>query len=338
MADLDVVIFTFTDTEAAAVKSLLELYVDPNRTDPTLWRAALGKELIMGTLTDGRTVQIEHKPLRAQGNVTAATELTRAVYDDAVDHQPSADYYIFYGCCGALDGKLTGEIFRVSSVSYMSLGSVKDPRGQVVENKPEHVTDSSGQGGDQLMVKERPPVVIGAVAQTPVDAVTETVTLKNKWIVRTHPGEQAPLGSIELPTGSESAPGRLKLLNIPDAYVLATDKVIEIPPAMNAPTPRRTPLEGPIFDAGEWTYGETLAHCRENVKGYVLIDMETFGIASAMRALGLGDGVLVLRVVTDALTNKVNQADQDQLGLLKSRLPALDDILTTIMGITDDAR
>ena len=55
-----------------------------------------------------------------------------------------------------------------------------------------------------------------------------------------------------------------------------------------------------------------------------------------MRALGLGDGVLVLRVVTDALTNKRDQGDQDQLDPLMSQLPALDDVLTTIMGVREN--
>ncbi|MCW2691225.1 MAG: hypothetical protein JWR37_6115 [Mycobacterium sp.] len=349
MADLDVMIFTFTETEATAVKSLLEKYLDPNRADPTLWRAALGKELIMATLTDGRTVRIEHMPLRAQGNVTAATELTRAAYDDEKAHGTFADYYIFYACCGALDGKLIGEIFRISSVSYMSLGSVKKHRGQVVDTTPKQdtavkqdttvkqVADSAGQGTDPLMIKQRPSTAVSTVVQAPIDAGTETVKLKNKWIVRTNPGTQAPLGSIELPTGSSSAPGRLLLLKLPDASVLATDKVIEIPPAKTAPKPKRTTPAGPIFDSEEWTYGEALAHCEKYVEGNVLIDMETFGIASAMGALGLENSVLVLRVVTDALTNKAEQPAHRQLHLLTRQLPALDDVLTTIMGTTDDA-
>lgn len=309
-------IFTFTETEAKAVKSLLEKYLDPNRNDETSWKAALGKELILGTLTDGRTVRVEHMALRAQGNVTAAAELTRAAYDDEKAHGIFADYYIFYACCGALDGALIGKIFRVSSVSYMSLGSVKKHRGQVVGT-------TTGQVGS-------------TTAEAPIDDF-ESVKLKNKWIVRTNPGTQAPLGSIELPAGSPSAPGRLRLLDLPDATVLATDKVIEIPPAATAPKPRRKTPAGPIFDSEEWTYGEALAHCQKYVDDNVLIDMETFGIASAMGALGLENSVLVLRVVTDALTNKADQPPHQQLALLKEQLPALDNVLATIMGITHDA-
>jgi hypothetical protein len=340
VADLDVMIFTFTETEATAVRSLLRKYVDPNRADSTIWRAALGQEVIMGTLDDERHVRIEHMPLRAQGNVTAATELTRAAYDDEKAHGSFADYYIFYACCGAIDGDLIGEIFRISSVSYMSLGSVKNHGGQAVAITPKQtvtptqVAGSTGQGADPLPVTPTPPAA-ATVTQAPI---TETVKLKNKWIVRTYPDEQPPLGSIELPAGSPTAPGRLRLLKLPDAFALATDKVIGIPPAKTAPTPRRKAPDGPIFDAGEWTYGEALAHCEKYLDGTnVLIDMETFGIASAMSALGLENSVLVLRVVTDALTNKANQPTHQQLKLLTDQLPALDDVLTTIMGATDDA-
>jgi hypothetical protein len=46
--------------------------------------------------------------------------------------------------------------------------------------------------------------------------------------------------------------------------------------------------------------------------------MESFGIASTMEALGLSYRVLVLRVVTDALSNMEAQPDQQQLDLLKA--------------------
>ena len=294
-------IFTFTQTEATAVNSLLEMYLDEN-LGATIWRAPLGKTEITGTLADGRTVRIEHMALRAQGNVTAAVELTRAAYDDEKTHGQFADYYIIYGCCGALDGALIGEIFRVSSVSYMSLGSVRP---------------------------------VGGAVATALGTVTETVKLKNKWIVRTN-RDQEPLGSIDLPTGARKAPGRLRLLDLPNASVLATDKVIEIPPADTAPEYSGSYPAGLVFDPAEWTYGQTLAHCQQSVRGNVLIDMETYGIASAMGALGLENSVLVLRVVTDALVNKATQAAGRQLGLLKRQLGALDEVLTTIIAATDD--
>jgi len=50
-------IFTFTETEATAVRSLLQKYVDTNQADHTIWRAALGNELIMGTLATDDTFE-----------------------------------------------------------------------------------------------------------------------------------------------------------------------------------------------------------------------------------------------------------------------------------------
>jgi hypothetical protein len=325
VADLDVVIFTFTDTEFTAVRSLLNSYLDPNRADSPPWRVAfLGGETITRTFADGRTAQIEHKPLRAQGNVTAAAELARAAYGIPGTRDPQADYYIFYGCCGALDEELIGEAFRVSRVAYLSLGSVTNGASQarqLVTNKPE-----PEPAGSKTPANEASEVVI------------ETVKLKNKWIVRTDPDNQQPLSSIPLPTGSKDAPGPLMFLNLPDAFVLATDKVIKIPPAENAP--KESWIEhhgGPVYNQDEWTYGQALAHCKKYVPGPILIDMETFGIASTMRAMGLRERVLVLRVVTDALTNKAGQPKSDQLDMLHKQLPVLDEVLTTIMKIADDA-
>ena len=75
----------------------------------------------------------------------------------------------------------------------MSLGSVKSRRGQVADTTtPEQAAESVGEGVDPL---------------APTDAATEIVKLKNKWMVRTHPGEQAPLGSIELPPDHRARPG-----------------------------------------------------------------------------------------------------------------------------------
>jgi hypothetical protein len=91
-----------------------------------------------------------------------------------------------------------------------------------------------------------------------------------------------------------------------------------------------------VYAADEWTYGQALAHCRDHVPGPILIEMETFGIASTMRALTLDDRVLVLRVVTDALSNKEKQTKQQQFELLTGQLHVLGHVLATIMGIADD--
>jgi hypothetical protein len=43
--------------------------------------------------------------------------------------------------------------------------------------------------------------------------------------------------------------------------------------------------------------------------------------------------VLVLRVASDALTNKVDQRDEDQLDFLRAGLPELAAALATILGL-----
>ena len=310
VADIDVAIFTFTATEATAVRALLQDLVDSTRTDTLPWTATLGAYVITRTLSDGTKARIAHKHLNAQGNVVAAAELARAADYENRD----ADYYIFYGCCGAIDKELVGQIFRISSVSYLSLGAVTNTSNKVAAKQPE----------------EAPPTEAGT------GTGTEVVKVKNKWLVRTDPGAQPPMGSVVLRTGSRRAPGRLRLLDLPDAFVLATDKVIKIAPGPNAPTPDRSDLIGPVFSADEWTYGEALAHCKERVPGPVLIDMETFGIASTMSALALGDRVLVLRVVTDAGSSKQDQTDEEQLKLLMQQREVLGNVLATIMGLADD--
>jgi hypothetical protein len=185
VADVNVAILTFTRTEATAVRELLSLlYIDPTVWTPTL----LGEEALEDLLSDGRRARVQHYPLSAQGNVVAAAELSRSTRENR------ADYYVFYGCCGAVDPKLVGQVFRAAWVSYMSLGVV--------------VASSGG----------------------------EVVKLKNKWIVRTHPNEQAPLEAIQLPAGSAGTPGSVSGLDLADAHVLATDKVIKISPGV-APVP-----------------------------------------------------------------------------------------------------
>lgn len=352
VADRDVVIFTFTDTEEEAVDSLLDAYLDTESTavDSTSWNAIRGANAIHGTMADGRTIRIEHKPLRVQGNVNAAMVMAREAFDDLEGHTPRTDYYIFYGCCGALDGDLIGNVYRISRASYLSLGSVANMPNNLEVQKPEGVTirrpeqvvmHASDQQQvvtttpEQVVVSNPEAVVVTAPSHT---SNSETVRLKNKWIVRTDSTEARPLGSIEIPLGKPRGPGPLFFLDLPDAYALATDKVIKIPPAPNPPQSADQDELGHIFEPAEWSYGEALAHSQTQVTNKpVLIDMETYGIASAMRAMRLEERVIVLRVVTDALSNKEGQPDEDQLQFLKNRLSALAAVLTAIMEIADDA-
>ncbi|TMS45964.1 hypothetical protein [Mycobacterium sp. DBP42] len=332
MADIDVAIFTFTATEDRAVRTLLERLTE-GPPDAPRWDAVYGRLEVMTTLQDGRVARVRHRHLNVQGNVTAARELVR----EAIDHS-EADYYVFYGCCGALNGSHVGQVYRVSRVSYLSLGSVRPATGEdPLDSSTNETVPSTSNAMDTAATADGAPVNDSDGDQIEdVASVREVVKLKNKWIVHTADSVQAPLGSIALPSGSATAPGRLRLLTIPDAYVLATDKVITVPPAPNAPPPANRDHTGtPFFEEEEWTYGEALAHCATYLPDPVLIDMETYGLASALDTLRLGWRVLVLRVVTDALTNKNEQGDDQQQDLLMARLPVLADALATIIGITD---
>ncbi len=286
VADVTVAIFTFTRNEATAVTELLtRLHVDLPAFGTTVWTPTnQGEAALEGRLSDGRTARVEHHPLSAQGNVVAAAALSRSTRENR------ADYYVFYGCCGTVDSKLVGQVFRAARVSYLSLGVVvASPDGEVVK-------------------------------------------LKNKWIVRTQPNEQAPLDAIEFRAGSAGAPGSVSGLDLPDAHVLATDKVIKVSPGV-APVPIDTPSSGPVYASEDWTYSLALALYSGMGTHPVLVDMESFGIASAMRSLGLCERVLVLRVVTDALSDKADQRDQDQLDFLRAGLPELAGAIATLLGI-----
>nr|VTP02803.1 hypothetical protein BIN_B_04700 [Mycobacterium riyadhense] len=286
VADVTVAIFAFTRNEATAVTELLtRLYIDLPVFGTTIWTSTkLGEEVLEGRLSDGRTARVEHHPLSAQGNVVAAAALSRSTRENR------ADYYVFYGCCGTVDSKLVGQVFRAERVSYLSLG----------------VVAASADG--------------------------EVVKLQNKWIVRTQPNEQAPLDPIELGGGAAGAPGSMLGLDVPDAHVLATDKVIKISPGV-APVPIDTPPSGPIYAKGDWTYSLALALYSRMTTKPVLVDMESFGIASTMRALGLCERVLVLRVATDSLSDKADQSDLDQLDFLRAGLAELAAAIATILGI-----
>ncbi|MHA7651694.1 hypothetical protein ACX9NE_22265 [Mycobacterium sp. ML4] len=170
---------------------------------------------------------------------------------------------------------------------------------------------------------------LGVVAAS---ADGEVVQLQNKWIVRTQPSEQAPLEAIELRAGAAGAPGSVWGLAVPDAHVLATDKVIKVSPGI-PPAPLNSASGVPIYAKENWTYSLALALHSQIATQPILVDMESFGIASTMRALGLCERVLVLRVASDALTNKADQPDQDQLEFLRAGLPELASAVATILGL-----
>jgi hypothetical protein len=296
VADRNVTVFTFNRNEMDAVNSLLNAYMDGSRGGPTVWRSTgVGTYGVVGTLKNLATAEIRHKPLLAQGNVISGAELARTAYEDPKARDPAADVYIYYACCGALDATLMGKAYRVSRVQYLSLGSVK-PRGEF----------------------------------------DETAKLKNKWFVRTEPTYQEPLSSIELPTGTTPAPAWLRGFRIPPGFVLATDKVIEVLPSKEAPQSKGSDAQGPKYPDEEWTYRKALAQCRDHClhirTGPILIEMETFGVASVAAAMGLLGRVLVIRVVTDGLLNKSKDQTGKPREILFRNTLVLHRALATIIG------
>jgi nucleoside phosphorylase len=109
----------------------------------------------------------------------------------------------------------------------------------------------------------------------------------------------------------------------------AQDKVIHVPAASAAPEPI-TP-GGNVYTKQEWTYAQSLAQYTNSTTGPVLVDMESFGIASTALALGRDLRVLALRVATDALGDKSGQSDPEQQRLLTAQLPALAAALARII-------
>jgi hypothetical protein len=296
VADRNVTVFTFNRNERDAVNELLDSYTAGSPAGQTVWHPIGGGSYgVVATLANGATAEIRHKPLLAQGNVISGAELARTAYEDAKVRDPADDIYIYYACCGALDATLIRNAYRVSRVQYLSLGSVK------------------------------PRCKFG-----------ETTKLKNKWFVRTEPTYQQPLSSIELPTGTTPGPAWLRGFTIPRAFVLATDKVIEVLPSKKAPRSKGSDAQGPKYDDEEWSYSKALAQCRDHCQnpgfGPILIEMETFGVASVADAMGLLDRVLVIRVVTDGLLNKSKDQGGKQREILFKKKDVLHRALATIIG------
>lgn len=67
----------------------------------------------------------------------------------------------------------------------------------------------------------------------------------------------------------------------------------------------------------------------------VLIDMESYGIASITSKFGKDLGVVVLRVATDALIDKAEQGDPEQERLLTQQLGVLHRVLRRIVDPSD---
>jgi hypothetical protein len=118
---LDSVIFvkinivTFNDAEAAAVREyLMELACLDG------WRAYGSSVKLIDRQSDSNVHVVEHKSLRAQGNLRAASALATAFRPE----ESRPDLLIFYGCCGSINKVTMPQAFLVRYVHYMALGNV----------------------------------------------------------------------------------------------------------------------------------------------------------------------------------------------------------------------
>jgi nucleoside phosphorylase len=180
------------------------------------------------------------------------------------DREKKPDYVVFYGCAGAFRQEHARSAFLVQHANYVSLGTVREKGG------------------------------------------VEIVTLKNKWIciLDGTTVEVAPLPIVDFPMVLPSR-GPLDvsaLSGIPGARVIATDKVIEIPPG-KAPAPAAPSPPADRYAKAEWTYAEALG-LWAGASDAVIVEMESYGIGRIAQALKLDDRVVVLRVTTDSLTDK----------------------------------
>lgn len=206
-----------------------------------------------------------------------------------------SDVTLFYGCAGAVEDEDLGCAFIVQTAHYASLGSVL-----------------SGADG------------------------AERATLKPKWIAATEPQTEGPLEPLYFPLATGSGAIDVPVLSsLPVAHVVATDKVINVPPSVppraNAPTSR-----GPVYPKTErgapreWTYGEALGHYQNVLSEPLLIDMESYGIGRAAAASDILAQTLIIRVATDALANKRGTNDQ-QGRMLLDRVGDLAAVLSVLI-------
>ena len=273
-------VVTFTDTEAAAVRKVLEDLQGAGWKASRSTPESASTGVVRPVGNDGEW-KLTHTGLEAQGNVMVSARLA---YEFHGRSGPPPQFVVFYGCAGTIDKNDLASVYLVAETTYLSLGTVKP-----------------GEGG-----------------------IPERVTLKNKWICRDiDPPEvrALPRGVFPLVGGTGSRDLR-KETRFPAARVLATDAVVHVPPG--DPPPADARKEPPLWKKGEWTYGQAMAHVASTSAGMdVLVEMESYGIASVTRALGLGEQVVVMRITTDALGDKeATDAGQGDL-LMKGRLALL---------------
>ena len=206
------------------------------------------------------------------------------------------DFTIFYGCAGVVEPRWVDHVFLVGEVTYASLGTVS-------------MTAPSGP--------------------------SEQVTLKNKWICHTSPKEVEPLPAVSFPSVlGHGAINLSRITGIEVAHVMATDKVVKVGASASAPGPLLHGSAHKSYSKQDWTYGDALAHVKDNCGGRpLLVEMESFGIGMLAKALKVEDRAVVIRVTTDSLVDHLGSDPQQAAMLLKFNRA----VLAVIIPITKQA-
>jgi hypothetical protein len=111
-------IVTFNQNEEAAVDALFDDLLMSSAWSPA--RTTLGARRLRRPYGADEW-RVEHVPLKAQGNVSAAVELANFF----ATRDPAYDSVVFYGCAGAVTPGTTASVFLVESAQYLSLGKVR---------------------------------------------------------------------------------------------------------------------------------------------------------------------------------------------------------------------
>lgn len=138
----------------------------------------------------------------------------------------------------------------------------------------------------------------------------EAFYLKSKWLIpTTH--DDGPFPEIKFPLASQVA----QTLNLEVAAAVSTEAVVNVDPAEIVAEPQ--PVEHP---PEEWRFATALSTVQQRVFPLPLVvDMESYGIASMTKELDLEDRVVILRVVTDGLSDKTPANDLGQEASLRDR-------------------
>lgn len=260
---------TFNRNEAEAV----DLLLDELTVNSSGW-SRKGSDAVVSTQE-----VLRHVRLDAQGNVLAATSLASAY----MRKQPP-DFYVFFGCAGAIDPNHSSSIFLVDAAKYISLGTVSphDSVGEIVTLK------------NKWLAQHEPPDV------HPLDPVEFPL---------------ARMASAAVATGESSA-SLSDATGLPVAHVAATDKVVRVGPG-TPPVPLSSAFGHKKYKKAEWSYRDSLAFVNELTGTRpLLVEMESFGIGSVARELHIDNHVVVIRVTTDSLVDH-GDSDESQQRLLK---------------------